>query len=136
MNVPLSDFKSECGVRQKTIVSREKLNRHIAQNVDNCSVRQLKIDGYAITENIKKCDYLVLNDDKCTAYFIELKGRDISGAINQIENTVVKLKKYLNAYNIQMRIVYSGKVNSGTISAWQIKNKNAKAGRNKFEENI
>jgi len=137
MNLPLSDFESGYkDTRPKEIISREKLNRHIAKNGDNCLVRQLKIDGCVITDNIKKCDYLVLNDDKCTAYFNELKGSDISVAIEQIEQTVERLKKDLLNYDKKLRIVYSGKVGSGTIAKWKIKNKNANAGRRTYTDYI
>ena len=136
MNLPLSDFKSACEEKQKRIVSREKSKEHIAINDNDCLVRQFKIDGYVITENIKKCDYLVLNDDKFTAYFIELKGTDITGAIEQIENTVEKLKKDLIDYDKKLRIIYSGQVNSGTVAAWKKRNKNADAKCKKYEEYI
>lgn len=54
MSLPLSDFESGYkDPRPKEIVSREKLSRHIAKN-DDCLVRQLKIDGYVITDNTKK----------------------------------------------------------------------------------
>jgi len=136
MSLPLSNFESACAEKQKIIVSREKKNEHIAINDHDCFVRQLKVDGYVITDNIKKCDYLVLNDDNCTAYFIELKGSDISGAIEQINQTVETLKKDLADYDKKLRIVYSGKVNSGTIINWKIKNKNADAGRNTYTDHI
>ena len=137
MRLPLSDLESGYkDARPKEIISREKLNKHIAKNDDNCLVRQLKVDGYVITDNIKKCDYLILNDDKCTAYFIELKGSDITGAIKQIEQTVETLKKDLFDYDKKLRIVYSGKVVSGTIAEWKKKNKNADAGRNTYTDHI
>jgi len=112
MNLTLCNFKSNCTEKQKIIVSKEKKNSHIANNIDNNSVRQLKIDGYVITDN------------------------NIKKAINQIEQTIKKLEKDLIKYNKKMRIVYSGTVDSGTINDWKYKNKNANAGRNKFEENI
>jgi len=136
MSLPLSEFKSKCEDRQKIIVSREKKKEHIAINDNNCLVRQLKIDGYVITENIKKCDYLVLNDDKFAAYFIELKGTDISDAIKQIEQTVEMLKSDLINYDKKLRIVFSGQVKPGTILAWQLKNKNADAKRDTYTDYI
>ena len=84
----------------------------------------------------KKCDYLVLNDDKRTAYFIELKGSDITGAIEQIEQTVEKLKRDLLDYDKRLRIVYSRQVGSGTIAEWKKKNKNADAGRRTYTDHI
>ena len=139
MRLPLSEFKSEYKeIRPKIIVSKEKANKHTAINENNCLARQLKIDGYVITEDIPKCDYLVLNDDNDnrTAYFIELKSDDMKHAIKQIENTVDKLKKDLTGYDKNLRIVYSGQVNSGTIMAWKKKNKNAVAKHKEYTEYI
>jgi len=88
MSLPLSNFKSACEEKQKRIVSREKRNEHIAINDNDCFIRQFRIDGYIIIGDTKKCDYLVLNDNRRTAYFIELKGSDISGAIKQIDHFI------------------------------------------------
>ena len=136
MSLPLSDFVSQCEDRQKRIVSREKKKEHIAINENNRLVRQFKVDGYVITENIKKCDYLLLNDDNHTAYFIELKGTDIADAIKQIEQTLEILKNDLINYDKKLRIVFSGQVKSGTILAWQKKYKNADAGRRTYTDYI
>ena len=136
MSLPLAYFKSECLEKQKIIVSREKKKSHVAVNKDENLVRQFRVDGYVITENIKKCDYLVINDDKLTAYFIELKGTDINGAIEQLKQTVELLKEDLKDYDKKLRIVYSGKVISGTIAEWKKKNKNAKAEQGELREDI
>ena len=136
MSLSLSEYKSSCQEKQKIIISKEKASKHIANNVDEDFVRQFRIDGYVITENIKKCDFLVLNDNKKDAYFIELKGNDISGAIEQLSQTVKILENDLIGYDKKLRIVFSGKVKSGTVLEWKIKHKNLKAEREKLEENI
>ena len=114
MSLPLSEYnsKSKCEKRQPIIVSGEKSKKHIAINNDKNLVRQFKIDNDVIKDNIKKCDYLVLNDDKQTAYFVELKGTDVDGAILQIENMIKKFGERLerNSYEIKRRIVFSGTV--------------------------
>jgi len=134
---PLAEFASKCDERADKITSRENKKEHIAINKDKSAVRQLQIDGDVIKdENIKKCDYLVLNDDKNTAYFIELKGNKIKDAIQQIDATVKKFEKDLKDYTKNLRIVFSGSVKSGTIREWTKYNKNAKAEREKLEENI
>jgi len=91
---------------------------------------------YSIKDSSPKCDYLVLNDDKRAVYFIELKGTDINHAIEQIEKTSEKLKKYLNNYVINMRIIYSGQVPNSKIIDLRKKHKNLNAKYRKLEEYI
>ena len=75
MSVLLSDFTSLCGERQKIIVCEEKRNKYTSKNIYENKVRQYKVDGdiFEKGKEPKKCDYLVFNDDKKDAYFIELK---------------------------------------------------------------
>lgn len=89
--------------------STENRSTHIAENRDKNDVRQFKIDGEvfpAMTEP-QRCDYLLLNDTKRAAYFIELKGKQVSKAINQIEATIDEIKGSIPQYSIQRRIVTS-----------------------------
>ena len=102
----LSTSKSHCEERQKIIVSSEKRSKHTANNVNTCVVRQYKIDGEVIPDNLtKKCDFLVLNDDDKQAYFIELKGVDVEGIPKQIEATINLLEGELAGYIFHSRIV-------------------------------
>ena len=67
----LSGHQSLCDKRQKRIVSKEKRSSHTAVNETSQLVRQYLIDGDVIKDkNAIKCDYLVLNDEKKTAYFM------------------------------------------------------------------
>ena len=61
--MPLPNFKSLCGKKQKRIVSRDAGNpqQHIAVNESGCIVSQYKIDGDVIRDD-KRCDYLVWNE--------------------------------------------------------------------------
>ena len=107
MSKLLSPERSLCKKRQKIIVSEENRMKHIANNPNACNVRQYKIDGDVITgTETKRCDYLVLNDDKKVAYFIELKRPcRINEAIDQIQATIEKLKPELPGYICHGRIV-------------------------------
>jgi len=102
---------SKCEKRQKKIVSKEKGMKHTANNLKACNVRQYEIDGGVITGNQSvKCDYLVLNDDKRVAYFIELKRTShISEAVDQIQTTIEMLKAELPGY------IYHGRIVSNAI---------------------
>lgn len=116
--------KSRCSERQKLIVSEEKRSKHTANNKDNQKVRQYQIDGDVITSrNVDKCDYLVLNDEKKTAYFIELKGSKMQHAIRQIKNTERMLKNNLCGYTSYYRVVFSGSathsVNGSIFLSWK-----------------
>lgn len=84
------------------------------------------IDGDVITsKQIDKCDYLVLNDDKQTAYLIELKGSDFSHAVLQLKQTKKELCSDIKGYKTFMRIVFSGNathsINKSEYLKWQMK---------------
>ncbi len=88
--------------------SSENGCKHIGKNNDRNNVRQFQVDGgiFSKDDNCTRCDYLLLNDDKETAYYIELKGSDINKAISQIENTISMLHREIVNYAIYRRIVY------------------------------
>lgn len=115
MSALLSKAASLCESHQKIIVSEEKNRKHTAKNLDLSLVRHYKIDGDVITDiSILKCDYLVLNDSKKTAYFIELKS---SGKFNearqQIHSTIEKLRQELPGY------IYHGRIIAKSVSSTQ-----------------
>ena len=100
----LEGKQSECALHEKVIVSSEAGKTHRAINADGrFKVRQFKIDK--MVQNQKCCDYLVLNDSSRVAYFIELKGTDISGAIDQLENGFRIFKEELKGFTSLFRIV-------------------------------
>lgn len=47
----------------------------------------VKVDGGIIRDNIKKCDYMIYDKIDKHIYFIELKGKNIDDAFEQIYNT-------------------------------------------------
>lgn len=105
----LTNEKSLCEKNQRVIVSRDKgaTTRHVANNSGGKSdVRQFRLDG-DIFEQQKICDFLVLNDTKKDAYFIELKGSDIEHGVEQLETTAQKFQKELAGYAFYYRLVFS-----------------------------
>jgi hypothetical protein len=67
-----------------------------------------KVDHCLINDNNeKKCDFLFIVDKKqeCAAYFVELKGTGLTGAIHQIMNSIDILYKSLHEHKIFARIV-------------------------------
>ncbi|MCL1951332.1 MAG: hypothetical protein FWF60_00745 [Oscillospiraceae bacterium] len=125
MTALLSNFTSLCEERQALIVSCENRCEHRASNPDRNLVRHFQIDGIVLKDGIK-CDFLLLNDEKKSAYYIELKGSDILHAISQVEETARRLGQQLCGYTQLYRIVYG----SGThalqtrrVTEWKAKNR-------------
>lgn len=107
--------------------SSENGCRHIGNNVNRQHIRHFKIDEEVFNgSSEERCDYLLLNDDAGTSYYIELKGSDLSKAIRQIENTIRLISSSLPGYKIFRRIVYrtsSHDVHSSDILRWKAKEK-------------
>jgi Icc-related predicted phosphoesterase len=77
------------------IVCEEKRTKITFRNSTGETVAKIRIDGCVITGNaVKKCDYLLLCADIKTAVFVELKGKDVITAIEQLSetlgNTIIK----------------------------------------------
>lgn len=58
-------------------------------NPNKRSVTKVKVDGCAITSG-KRCDFMLL-DHNTVEHYIELKGKQIEYACDQIEETIKKL---------------------------------------------
>jgi len=93
--------KKDCCVTEKGKTFR-LINNHqfviTVFEVDSCLIKD---------NNEKKCDFLLLVDKKqeCRAYFVELKGTDLTGAIQQVLNSINILYKSLHEHKIYARIV-------------------------------
>ncbi|MFA4851684.1 MAG: hypothetical protein WC868_07535 [Bacteroidales bacterium] len=72
------------------IVLHEKKSKITFVNKARLKVRKILIDGCVIKNNEIRCDYLVIRQPDEEIY-VELKGSDVSHAIKQIENTIVKV---------------------------------------------
>ena len=99
IELPLPGFTSLCQPKAKVIVSKDRGGSqvHRANNVNSYEVAHYRIDDVVIKDG-KKCDYLLLNEDKRVAYFIELKGQDLTWAAQQIEATEITLRDSLSNY--------------------------------------
>lgn len=104
--MPLRGFESLCSENAAQIVSRDKKNPqyHRGINIDKAYVTHYKIDGVVLKTG-SRCDYLLINEKKRTAYLIELKGSDLVKAAEQLENTERALQKELSDYELRYRIV-------------------------------
>lgn len=105
--MPIAGYTSLCKERAPIISSRDKgeSQTHIAYNKDSSLVTHYKVDGVIIKSG-NKCDFLLINEDKKTAYLIELKGSDLSWAAMQLQATEQTLSVQLAPYQpLQYRIV-------------------------------
>lgn len=137
----LDPKKSICNKNDKIIISKDSKTKrkHIAKNLKINNVRQYQLDGNII-KNAKSCDYLVLNDDCKKAFFIELKGRNVSEAVPQLEGAVLKTSSELSGYSFKFRIISSKsnthEINDSKILKFKKKYKDVKIKTNELTESI
>ena len=96
-----------CAKHALKITSPANETSHTANNPRKYAVRQYNIDD-VLKHNDSKCDYLVINDDRKRAYFIELKTEsDLEGAPGQIETTrrLLKDEASIPQYSHRLRIL-------------------------------
>ena len=110
--------------------SRENRCSHIAYNPEQKYIRQFKVDGEVLPAGTapQRCDYLLLDDTTHKSYYIELKGSDISTAIEQIESTISLISPSIQDYAILCRIVYrtsTHALSSSNTLKWKVKRKDA-----------
>ena len=72
--------------------------KYIYHNKSSDFLSKYRVDGGLIADDGAKCDYLLLNCEKKQSYFIELKGSDISSAIDQIDRSIDVLKSDLPGF--------------------------------------
>lgn len=105
--MPISGYNSLCKKRASIITSKDKggSQTHIAYNKDASFVTHYQVDGVVIKDG-NKCDFLLFNEDKKTAYLIELKGSDLTWAAKQLQATEQRLSAQLAPYQpLQYRII-------------------------------
>lgn len=122
IELPLSGYASICERKARIIVSKDaKGNQtHRAFNNHPYEVTHYQIDGVVI-KNGKKCDFLLLNEDLGVAYFIELKGQDLSWAAQQIEATERALNAELRDYSKHRYRIVANKCRTHDIESSSFK---------------
>ena len=106
MSLDLKNFVSDCEPKQKLIVSEECGREHRANNINRNNVRHFRVDGKIIIQRTA-CDFLLLNDTKKKAYFIELKGSDAKHGVEQLVATAKEFKNQLSGYDFFYRLILS-----------------------------
>lgn len=103
----MTDFKSACTreTTDKLLVVKERKCKCVFTNPNQRLLTKVNVDGCQITDGIR-CDYLIL--DHChNEYFVELKGKDLPHAIEQLEATIQQLSDKNNTTRKQAIIVSS-----------------------------
>jgi hydroxymethylpyrimidine pyrophosphatase-like HAD family hydrolase len=98
-------------LKKKAAEQKEKPEYRIENKSQNLVVK-ITVDGGLFLTNTKpqKCDYLVLVQFKTNekvAYFVELKGKDLKTAIEQIQETLKNIHKKLPDFSFRCRISQS-----------------------------
>jgi hypothetical protein len=76
------------------------------QNPDRKNVEVYVVDGCLVTgAEEKKCDFLLANCSNSVVYFIELKGRDLEDAIEQVRQTIRRYSSTFADWTIHARII-------------------------------
>ena len=141
MSVSIHDYTPYRAGKHAVFISSENGCTHQGKNTKRCEVRQFKIDGGVFTDGTTpRCDYLLLNDDRHTSYYIELKGSDLPKAIEQLEHTISRIAPSIPEYTVFRRIVYrtgSHKIRESKVVLWQKKHgRSVQIKERKLEENI
>lgn len=103
----MTKFKLVCTqeVTDKRLVVNERKCKCIFLNPNQHLLTKVYVDGCQIIEGVK-CDYLIL--DHChNEYFVELKGKDLSHAVKQLEATIQQLSDKNSTVKKQAIIVSS-----------------------------
>jgi hypothetical protein len=88
-----------------SIVLREHRCTYKAHNPEKNTLARYRVDGCLLTTGIR-CDYVIINANKRTVYFIELKGVDLVHGVRQIAESISQLGAQVSSYNsINARIV-------------------------------
>jgi len=90
--------------KRTRISVEEKKKIYSARNKNQNEVCLIRIDDCLIEEG-NKCDYLLLNCDSKVSYFIELKGKDMLHAVEQIDRSIDLLINKISEYAVNARIV-------------------------------
>lgn len=100
--------------RSRAVFKDAKVSReYIGKNINKKELKGLRVDDCLIIDG-QKCDYLLINVNDKTIYFIELKGSDLMKAIDQIDQTLDILLPKLEHQAVHGRVVLS-KVNTPNL---------------------
>ena len=94
----------------KYIVAEENKKKYVLQNPSKKKICKIRIDSCVISSKTqRKCDYLMIVCESENKYFIELKGRDLISAVEQLAETIkyFQAKCYESNGKVFARVVLS-----------------------------
>lgn len=86
---------------QRLLTLRERNSKFILDNPNCLAVLKIHVDPDLCIQG-KKCDWLLIEVASWLSMFIELKGRNINDAIEQLNNSIKKISNPLNGYIVQV----------------------------------
>lgn len=89
--------------KQKIFTAKEEGKVYTLINKSKSVIAKIKIDGCVFKGKVKKCDWLFLVEDQ-KAVFVELKGSDVKGGLQQLVITYENLKTKIGKQEIWFRL--------------------------------
>jgi len=97
-----------CDTREIIVISDKKSTQWTFRNPMKKCVCLIQIDGCMIeNQEVKKCDSLFLvcgQKNEKSAFLVELKGKKLEHALEQLVSTLQQLKDNLTGFNIYARV--------------------------------
>ena len=97
-----------CDTREIIVISDKKSTQWTFRNPTKRCVCLIQIDGCVIeNQEVKKCDYLFLvcgQKNEKSAFLVELKGKKLEHALEQLLSTIQQLQENLTGFHICARV--------------------------------
>jgi hypothetical protein len=124
MKIEIEDYQ-DCQLfsdnRSRAVFKDAKVSReYTGKNPNKKELKGLRVDDCLIKEG-QKCDYLLINVNNKTLYFIELKGSDLIKAVDQIDRTLDILLPKIEHQKVNGRVVLSRVSTPDLVSSRYIK---------------
>lgn len=97
-------------IHHKIITVEENKKKFIIENNNAKKVNRVKVDGCLIDNQKEKCDYLFEIYDEVNiilVIYVELKGKDIKKAYDQLVSTIIYCKDKHNRFKRECHVVAS-----------------------------
>ena len=103
------DFKKCSETNNNKVISTSENHKTFRiKNINSRKIRKVEVDGCLISDDRKRCDYLFEIDKPITkVIYLELKGKNINRAYEQLEATIGYLKKRHEAVKKEAYIIAS-----------------------------
>lgn len=88
----------------RVVAVSEKRSRYELHNNSAKEICKIKVDGCLIN-NGARCDYLFLICNDEIAFFVELKGKNLKHAIEQLNNSIDTILPSIGSFKIHARVI-------------------------------